>query len=369
MNVIKLPFLLRLTCILIILIAVGYLAVLGRDLVVPLLFSFLFAILLLPAANFFENKIKLPRSVASIIAVILFLLAISFVMYIMGAQIAALSKEWPLLKAQLDSLMGSLQKWAEVKLHINIEKQTAYINNATSNIIKSSAAIIEKAVVSVSSMLLFLVFILIYTILLLFYRRLLMRFIVASFTDKYISLIYEISEHIKHIIRKYITGLFFEMVIVAVISFIVFLILGIKYLFLLSLLVGVLNVIPYIGIFSALILSMSITFATYDGPHALLVGVAIICIHLFDSNYLMPKIVGSQVKINPLIVILGVILGEMLFGISGMFLSIPYIAVAKVIFDRVDGLQSWGILLGEEEQTPKKLKQKIEKIKDQEKSN
>jgi predicted PurR-regulated permease PerM len=96
------------------------------------------------------------------------------------------------------------------------------------------------------------------------------------------------------------------------------------------------------------------------------VTIAIICIHLADSNFLMPKIVGSQVKINPLIVILGVIIGEMLWGISGMFLSIPYLAIAKVIFDRAEGLQPWGILLGEEEHTPKKVKRLIEKVKEQE---
>jgi predicted PurR-regulated permease PerM len=366
MTIIKFPFYLRLACILIILIATGYICVLGEELIVPLLFSFLFAILLLPAANFFENRFKLPRSLASIIVVLLLLTIISLIMYVIGSQIAALSTEWPLLKSQLSALTHNMQIWAAKTFRINIARQTTYINNATTNLLHSSAAIIQTTVLSVSSMVLFLVFILIYTILLLFYRRLLMRFIVASFTEKYISIIYDISEHIKHIIRKYITGLFFEMAIVAAIAFIVFSILGIRYFFLLGLLVGVLNVIPYIGIFSALVLSLCITFATTDGKHALFVGIAIICIHLFDSNFLMPKIVGSQVKINPLIVILGVIIGEMVWGISGMFLSIPYIATAKVIFDRVHGLEPWGILLGEEEHTPKKVKTIINKIKEKE---
>ncbi len=80
----------------------------------------------------------------------------------------------------------------------------------------------------------------------------------------------------------------------------------------------------------------------------------------------MPKIVGSKVQLNPLIVIIGVIIGEMMFGISGMFLSIPFLAIAKVIFDRVDGLQPWGILLGEEEETPQKVKRIVRKIKKKE---
>ncbi len=366
MRIIKLPFYARFAFLLVILIACTYICIMGQSLIVPLLFSFLFAILLLPAANYFENKAGLSRSLASIAAVVLLLIVISLIMYLLVAQITDLSSQWPLLKQQIAQLFHTVQNSLATTFHVNFEKQTAYINNTTENLMKSSGAILEKTVLSVSSIILFLVFILIYTILLLFYRRILMRFMVALCTEKYIGIIYDILEHIKHIIRKYITGLFLEMAIVAVIACIVFWILGIKYVFLLGLLVGILNVIPYIGIFTALVLSILITFATSDGKHALFVTISVVCIHLVDSNFLMPKIVGAQVKINPLIVILGVIIGEMLFGISGMFLSIPYLAIAKVIFDRVEGMQPWGILLGEEEHTPKKVKQIIKKIKKEE---
>ena len=166
--------------------------------------------------------------------------------------------------------------------------------------------------------------------------------------------------------RKYITGLFFETAIVLGIACLIFWLLGIKYVFLLGLIVAVFNIIPYIGIFTALIISVSITFATFDGRHSLYVLIAVICVHLFDSNFLMPKIVGSQVKVNPLIIILGVVVGEMLWGIPGMFLSIPYMAMAKVIFDRVEGFQPWGILLGEEENTPAKVKSIISRLRKKE---
>lgn len=361
MNEFKFPFYIRLAFILIILIAGGYISILGANLLVPLLFSFLFAILILPVANFFENKFKLPRSIAAIISVVLLMVSVAFIIYVLGAQITTLSNEWPSLKAQLEILLGNLQNWMADTLHINVQKQTSYIKNVTDALVESSGTIVEKTVLSLSSLLFFFVFILIYTTLLLFYRKLLMTFTVAVFTERHSKIIYEILENIKQIIRKYITGLFFEMVIVAIISGIVFWILGIDYVFLLALIVGIFNVIPYIGIFTALLLSTCIAFATTDGNHAFFVAIAIICIHFFDSNLLMPKIVGAQVKLNPLIVILGVILGEMFFGISGMFLSIPYLAIAKVIFDRVDGLQPWGILFGEEEKTPKKIKRMINK--------
>jgi len=89
------------------------------------------------------------------------------------------------------------------------------------------------------------------------------------------------------------------------------------------------------------------------------VAIAVIGIHIVDSNFLMPKIVGSKVKINPLMVILGVVAGELLWGIPGMFLSIPYLAIAKVIFDRIKNLQSLGILLGDEETKPKNFRKRI----------
>jgi predicted PurR-regulated permease PerM len=144
--------------------------------------------------------------------------------------------------------------------------------------------------------------------------------------------------------------------IVAAIAMIIFLLIGIKYVILLALIVGIFNLIPYVGIFTALLISMIVTFSTSDLRHTLFVGGGIVLIHLFDSNILMPRIVGSHVRINPLFVILGVVSGELLWGVTGMFLAIPYLAIAKVIFDRVEGLQPWGILLGEEEHTPKKIK-------------
>jgi putative permease len=365
----SLPFYVRLGFVLIILISLGYLAIIGKEVLSPLLFSFLFAILLLPLSNFLENRLHWPRSAAAIVSVLIFVSAISFIIYIIGMEVTGLSTEWPLLKAQLTTLMHNLQLWVQRAFHLNMQKQTAYIDNITQDAMNSSASLISRTVFSLSAIILLVVFMLIYTLFLLLYRRLLMRFIVTVFTERYISIIYDITAQIKFIIRKYISGLFFEMAIVTVVACSIFALLGIKYIFLLGLLVGVLNLIPYVGIFTALLISAAITFATSDGQHAVYVAIAIIGIHLFDSNFLMPKIVGSQVRLNPLIVILGVVIGEMIWGIPGMFLAIPYLAIAKVIFDRVPSLQPWGILLGEEEHTPNKIKRMVKKVKNKEQSN
>jgi len=87
---------------------------------------------------------------------------------------------------------------------------------------------------------------------------------------------------------------------------------------------------------------------TKDGftTQFLVVG-AYALIQFIDNNILVPRIVSSKVQINALISIVIVLLGAALWGISGMFLSIPFIAVLKIIFDRIDGLKPWGKLLGD----------------------
>jgi hypothetical protein len=72
-----------------------------------------------------------------------------------------------------------------------------------------------------------------------------------------------------------------------------------------------------------------------------------VVVQFLDNNILVPLIVSSKVKINALVSIVGIIIGGALAGVSGMFLAIPIIAVLKVIFDRIDGLKPWGILLGD----------------------
>ena len=349
------PFYIKITFILIGLISIVYIAIIGAKILIPLVFSFLFAILLLPLSNFFENKCRIPRTISAIISSLLFMSSLLYVFYTLGAQLASFSKDWPLLKIQLARLMIDGQNWIAGTFHIDAAKETLFINSTSDKLLHLNSAFLGQTLLSISSLVLFIVFILIYTIFILCYRRLLVKFVILTFTDKYAPLISEILSEIKLVIKGYIVGLFLEMIIVAIIAVITFLLLGIKYVIVLSVIIGVFNLIPYLGIFSALFFSVCVTFSTSDAKHALFVGISIICIHLLDSNFIGPKIVGSHVKINPFLIILGVVVGEMIWGIPGMFLSIPLLAIAKVIFDRIESLQALGVLLGEEESQPKKV--------------
>lgn len=359
----KLPFYQKLASVLVSLIAIGYLAILGKEILSPLIFSCLFSILLLPLASFMERRFGFRRGLASILAILILVTFISSIIYFVGMQISDLADDWPQFKIQLNSSLASIQHWIAFKFHINSYKQLTFLKSAASKALDSGTTVLGTTIISLSSLVLFLIFTFIYTLFLLTFRRLIMNFLISVFLEENSSVVHDIVENVQQMLRKYIVGLFIEMCVVSVVVFIAFWEFGIKYAALLAIITGLLNIIPYIGIFSAMLISFLITFATAAAAGKLfLVVITLVITHLVDSNILLPGIVGSKVKINPLITVLGVVLGEMIWGVSGMFLSIPVIAVLKIIFDRVESLKPWGVLLGEEEKAArlKAIQPKVE---------
>lgn len=361
-NINTSPFYVKLACVLISILAIGYLVIIGKNILSPIVFSCLFSILLLPLASFFEYNLRLPRSVASMLSVILLLGSVVLVLYVIGSQISDLANDWPQFQKQLNDSLGNLQDWITTTFHVNANKQLNYVNNATSKMMSSSSVVVGTTILSISSILLFLLFVFIYTFFFLLYRSLIMKFLEQVFLDENKKLVHDIIEQVQYIIRKYIIGLLIEMALVAIVISVVFLILGVKYAILLGLITGLLNIIPYIGIFTALIISSAITFATATATSQVIFVMATIFItHIIDSNILLPLVVGSKVRINALITVMGVVVGEMIWGIPGMFLSIPVIAVLKIIFDRVESMNAWGVILGDGEKQQSKLTKKIRK--------
>lgn len=340
------PFYEKLCLVLVALIAFGYLVILAKDVLDPLMFGFLFAILLLPVSGFLEKRLRLPRSASSLLSVLLFVAFIFGILYLVGSQISNLANDWPQLKAQIGQSVNDVQQWISNTFHINDSKQMAYVHDTTQKILAKGTDVLGTTFGAVSSLMLFYSFILIFTFFILFYRRLLFRFMLWVFEEDHATTVYDVIENIQAILRQYILGLLLEMAIVATIACTAFWLVGIKYAVLLGLIVGLFNIIPYLGIFTALLLSCLITFATGTINQTLVVAVCVIGIHAVDSNLLLPTVVGSKVRLNALITFLGIIFGEMIWGLSGMFLSIPTLAILKIIFDRVESLKPWGFLLG-----------------------
>lgn len=352
----NLPFYIKLACVLFSLFAIGYLVIIAKEILSPIIFACLCSILLLPVAQFFEFKLHFPRSAAAMVSVILLLVFIGTVIYVIGSQIADLAKEWPDFQAQMKRSLWEFRGWVQDNFHVTRGKQLRVVNTATSKVLSPDTETVGATVLSLTSIILFLVFTFIYSFFFLLYRSLIMKFLESVFLKENNATVHEIIEQIQHIIRKYIVGLLIQMVIVATVVSVAFTLMGVKYAILLGLITGVFNVIPYVGIFTALAISAVVSLGTSpDSSQAVWVMSTLVVTHLLDSNVLLPLVVGSKVRINAFMTILGVVVGEMIWGIPGMFLSIPVIAVLKIVFDRVESLQPWGIILGDEEKKQNRL--------------
>src|ERR1035437_5029783 len=151
----------------------------------------------------------------------------------------------------------------------------------------------------------------------------------------------------KTLIQRYLFGLVIEFVLMSILNSTALLLLGIQYAILLGTIGAVLNVIPYIGGIVAVALPMMVAVATKTTAwYAVYVMIAYYVIQLFDNNFIVPIIVASKVKLNALFSIIVVFIGNALWGISGMFLSIPLLAIVKLFCDNIEPLKPWGFLLG-----------------------
>lgn len=343
------PFYLKLASVLISIMILGYLAIQGQDLIIPMIMGLLFAILLVPVCNFLENKLRFNRSISAIVVSVLGLALIGFILYLIGIQTTSFSEDWPAFQKQITVAFDSIQDWIAHKFGVQKHKQLTYINDLAQKSLSTGTVIVEKMLKSITYILMLIGLTFLFTLFILIYRRQLVRFIIMCFADKHKTIVMDVVNSIQYMVKKYLIGLIIQMVLVTILSFIAYTIIGIKYNFLLAIITGIFNVLPYLGILIATVLGIFVTFATSSAANVLWVLIGMVAVHAVDGNIIMPKIVGSQVKLNSLIVIIGLIVGESIWGVMGMFLTIPIMAIAKIIFDRVEDLKPWGYLMGDDD--------------------
>jgi predicted PurR-regulated permease PerM len=318
----------------------------GKEIVIPLAFSLLISVLLLPLNNFLERK-KINRVFSIIISLILTVIFCIAIVYFLTSQLVSFTQDIPAIQKQLIHHSTVIQSWVTDHFNITKNAQAVIVTDAKENI--KNSGFIGDTFLSLTQILALFVLIPVYTFLLLYYRDMIYTFFIRVFKAEHTEKVKDVLKESRYIVQGYMLGLVVEMGIIATINSLGFIILGIQYAIFLGVLAAILNVIPYIGMLIASVFCALVTLSTSNNITDV-IGVIVILtvVQFIDNNIIMPKVVSSRVKINALITILGVFVGGSLVGISGMFLSIPTIAILKVIFDRVDSLKPWGLLLGDE---------------------
>jgi predicted PurR-regulated permease PerM len=359
-NYNQLPYYMQLGAKLLLLFLLGTIIYLGHDILVPVYFSILLSIVLLPVTNLME-RIGLPKALANLISVTIAIFFIVLLIYFLSSQISSFISDLPSIKKNLSEHYVALQNWLRQQLNISFKQQTAIIQKATVQVKNSGGEYIGQTFSSLTDAFITIVLTSIYSFLFLFYRHHIKKFLLLVFKKEDEPIVLDVLTESKGMVKNYMLGLLVEMAIVAIMASSFFLIIGIKYAIFLGVFLAILNIVPYIGIFTAGLFAVLVTLTTSSQSSDIAwIVAAVTATHLIDSNFILPKIVGSKVKINTLATILGVVTGGTLIGLSGIFLALPTIAFLKIIFDRVDSLKPWGMLLGDEVSGPKKGK-KIKK--------
>ena len=326
------------------LLAILYVA---QSIILPLIFSFIIAILLNPVVNFFV-RIRINRVVAIIITMLLTIIIIAAFGAFIYTQAVNFSDSWPLFVKKFTVILNQTISYASGYLNIQPQIIHAWITKTEHELININGSSIGQTIVSVSSIVAAIVLIPVYIFVILYYKPLLIEFSHKLFNEEHQSQVGVIVTQTKSVVQHYLVGLIIEALIVGSLNALGLLLLGIQYAILLGVLGALLNMIPYIGGLIAIALFMMVALVTKSSPwFALYVLGVHTFIQIIDNDFIVPKIVASKVKINALFSILVVLVGNALWGIPGMFLSLPLLAIVKVIFDHIESMKPWGFLLGD----------------------
>ena len=326
----------------------------ASEIIFPLFFAAIFAIMLHPVEQWLLRH-RVPKLLAITLTVVLGVASLLGLLYFIYLEASQLSSQMPLFKAKFSQTTTQVHEWLQSSFGFSDQKLQGWVGEAGNR----ASTLLGGTLAAVSGLLVVATLIPVYIFLLFLYQRRLVDFLTQVFSGhRQDNGVAEVLRESKATIQSYMVGLLIEASIVATLNTTGLLIIGVPYALLLGVIGALLNFIPYIGGLIAIALPMLMAFVTMPSyGYALAVVAVYITIQFVDNHFLIPRIVASKVKVNALVAIVGVLVGNAIGGVAGMFLALPVIAILKIVFDRIQPLKPWGMVLGDEE-TPRGRKSK-----------
>lgn len=345
---IELPGYLKVLSITVLIIIIIFILVTGRAILIPVFLAGYIAMLMTPACNWMETY-KIPRIVSAIIALLAAIAIIVGIIHIVIIQVRSFIMDLEGVDQRLNFYLDKINVFLENNLGIEtglgggierdqiglwVQDHSTELSNFVLNAIGSLAGVILVPV--------FIFFFLIY-------RDHLSEFVAKFFDQKNEGLVQSELHSIRQVVLYYILGMFKVMAILAVLNTAALYALGVKHALFFGLFAALLNIIPYLGPFLGAILPFIFSFLTTDSLFTPLAVVALFTfIQMIESNFLTPKIVGSNVQLNAMITFVGLLVGGAVWGVVGMILIIPIMAILKRTFQLTPSAEPFAHLFGEE---------------------
>jgi predicted PurR-regulated permease PerM len=316
----------------------------AKPFLVPLALAGMLAMLLLKICIRFE-RYNIKRSLAALFSVLILATAISVIILLIGWQLSGFTENMNELKEQVFAVLEKGRNWLDDYLGIDHEQQKEIVASAESsssgpgNMLLGFASIVLG--ISVDSIL-----VMVYVFLFLLFRTRIKNFILMLVNVEH----REKATHIVHkssaVAQQYLEGL--SKMIENALFF--------------AVLCGLLEIVPFVGNLLGTTFTV-IAVAAQGGDSELILGViAVYMLVQFIQTYILePLVVGSQVRINPLFTIIGLVAGELIWGIAGMVLAIPLLGVLRIVFDHIPSLKPYAYLIGSEPQNQTSFLDKVKR--------
>lgn len=316
----------------------------------PLTIGGILATLFLPFCHWMENK-KLPKGLAVFICFLTLLLIIAILTFLLGWKVAELTNDISLIKQKAIEIFTQTQEYIFTHLGISVTEQLQILKSEQ----PSYSSIMQMVAGSITYILANLVLVLVYFLFLLYYRSHLKNFLLKLSVPSQRAEMEQIIQSATKVSQQYLQGLSKMIFCLWIMYGIGFSLIGVENALFFAVLCGLLEIVPFVGNITGTTLTILVS-ALHGAEFSMLIGIVVTygIVQFIQGWVLEPLILGPQVKINPLFTILSLVLGELLWGISGIILAIPFTAILKIICDHIAPLKPYGFLIGEIERGNKR---------------
>lgn len=312
---------------------------------IPVAFGGFFSMLLLPISNWLERK-GISRGFAVALSVLLlFVTLVAFVTFLVF-QISNFASDLPTIHAQLSQTLQEVRSFIESKTGISVGQEFSNLGSIVTSYISNIASAAKSFVFGTFKAIVGLVIVLVYVTLFLYYRNVIFEFIIKLSPKENKAAI--ISSEVTKVSYQYLGGKLIVIVIIAVLNSAGLYFIGVKQAIFFGVLAAFLDIIPFIGIIIGAGLPVIMTLISPDPIWKTFAVMGLFTFsQLLENYFLTPKVIGSHVHLNPLFTLMIVLIGGYLWGVAGMILFIPLLAMAKVLFDHIEPLNPYGFLIGD----------------------
>jgi predicted PurR-regulated permease PerM len=313
----------------------------GKILFIPLCFGLLVAIIMLPICRWFEIR-GCGKSLAIACCLIIVTIVFASLFALLVWQLHVFSKDAPAILRRFEALIQRIEEWMTENARIKIDIQKGWNENLTGAI----GGIIKSTAQTTINILFILFLIPVYTALFMYHRKVFVQYLKLITPVKYQSRLNSVLQKTITTYFRYIKGMIFVYIIVGILNSIGLLALGVKNAILFGMLCAIMTIIPYIGIFVSALLPISVVWIETDNIWYPLGVIAVFSIvQYLEANLIFPKVVGTQLNVSTLAMLVAIIAGGIIWGVAGMVLFIPFVAILKIISDHIEEWKPINILL------------------------